>query len=165
MKKQLANFVAMGLFLIVSTGMQTGSKEYTIQGKIRGNVDGKSVYLKRDDKTIVDSTIIKNGSFYFKGNVNYPSLHTITILKNDNPATSGKPLSQPIIPVFLENSAVKISGMIDSISVESEFYYTNDKYKYENINVKGSLSHDSYLRFINSFNAISKERMEIHFNR
>lgn len=161
MKRIITNFFALALILLFSGSLHAHIGGYNIHGKIKGDVNGKRVYLKGHDKTIIDSAIIKNGSFNFKGTVDYPSLHTIIILNKDMPTESKKPAPQPLIPIFLDNSNVEVSGIIDSISNENEFYYNNDKYKYENVKVVGSASHATYLSFVNSFNIISKERMAV----
>lgn len=67
-RKTLHSFV----FLLFATAIYAQQKDYTVEGTIHNSYDGKLVYLqilneKRNGLLDVDSTIVKNGQFTFKG--------------------------------------------------------------------------------------------------
>lgn len=82
------------------------STQYTITGSVSGYEDGTSVSFL-DDQTgyPVKQTEIKKGKFVITGKVKEPTFKVIVF--GDQP---------PVIPFFLENNSIKISGTKDSIA-------------------------------------------------
>ncbi|MFK5890136.1 MAG: DUF4369 domain-containing protein [Flavobacteriaceae bacterium] len=76
------------------------SKNFTIEGKIKGNYKGY-IYLKYNDT--VDSVLVKNNHFNFKGTVPEP---TRAVLSPESPY-SKKMMS--LTSFMLENSNISVS--------------------------------------------------------
>lgn len=81
MKKTILKSGLLALTLISSlTSCSKKEEGYTINGKFTDVKDGM-VYLEfaDDEKKIIDSAVIANGSFIFKGKLDEPSLHIIRL--------------------------------------------------------------------------------------
>lgn len=103
MKKQLL-FISI-ILLIISC--KNTKNEYSLNGNVKGSKQNK-VYLKKRDKgnwISIDSTIIKNEKFVFKGNVNLPEMYFINI-----------PDYKCLIPFFIENTEITFNIKADSIN-------------------------------------------------
>ena len=139
-------------------------KAFVIKGAIDGNADGNMVYLKSAEKKggIIDSTVISNGRFQFNGKVEYPRLYNIVIVKNDKPVAPGRPVYQPVIPVFVENANIEINAVLDSIALEDYIYYGS--YNYNTVTIKGSSSNDRYMSFLDQYGPLAKKRSDIFMN-
>lgn len=100
-----------------------GGGKYTINGKIEGDFNGK-VYLSAAEgftPVKIDSAIVKNGKFTFKGGVKIPDLYFISLEDK-----KGQML------FFLENSKLNVTLPADSV------------WKGQ---VKGSGVHDQYVKY------------------
>jgi thiol-disulfide isomerase/thioredoxin len=135
-------------------------KGYNIEAKISGDANGKKVYLFSDanNSKPVDSAVIEKNRFVFKGEVACPALFRIKIMKNPVPA--GK--AQPVIPFFIENSAISLSALLDSIPDELKLMMNT--YTYKDIEIKGSASHDHYLSYLAKRTLFDKKRSDIFMN-
>ncbi len=83
-----------------------GGGKYTINGKIEGDFNGK-VYLSAAEgftPVKIDSAIVKNGKFTFKGGVKMPDLYFISLEDK-----KGQML------FFLENSKLNVTLPADSV--------------------------------------------------
>ena len=93
---------------------------------ISGNIEGLTtpyIYLSGSSydnmsKQILDSAVVNNGKFLFKGKVCYPSL--FQLFSKDKSKS---------LPVYLENSLIKIEGNVDS---------------WDKIVITGSTANDEY---------------------
>lgn len=128
---------------------------FTINGKISGKADGMKVYLIQEtwpEIKTVDSTLIKNGSFTFKGNVEVPVLYSIRIDKTPKgEVTSARNwLSSRF---YLENSLISYSGNIDSLPA---YYYD---YRKKNVSpvITGSATQDEMVSYNKSRAKLSSE--------
>lgn len=131
---------------------------YTITGNIKGNGEGKKVFLRSaENPKLMDSTVIKNGRFEFRGKVDYPQLFDITIVKNEPTAQNRRPW-QPLIPLFVENKVVKLSAELDSIHTQLEMY--TNKFDASRVKVEGSPLYEQYLQFNKTYDALQKKRSE-----
>jgi peroxiredoxin len=93
---------------------------FTINGSVKGFPDGTTVALLNGQTGAPEAeATVKNNSFSFSGKVNTPDFKII--LFNRKP---------PYVTVFLDNSAVTVTGVKDSI---------------ENARVTGSASHSDYM--------------------
>lgn len=158
------NFLPVLLFfLIINQGSnaQSTKNDFTINGKIEGKANGKMVYLKCADngRKILDSAKIKNGQFTFIGHVAYPQIYNIIIAKNDTPAKKGYPLIQPVIPIFVENSNIQITAILDSIPQEDYSYYGG--YDFKNVEIKGSASQKEYMNFLKGYQPLADKRSKM----
>jgi thiol-disulfide isomerase/thioredoxin len=81
-------------------------EQYTINGKISGNATGNAyLSLYQEGKlTVIDSVVISNGEFTFKGKVDFPDNYFIQIGE-----------SQDYINLFVENSKISVTAEIDSL--------------------------------------------------
>lgn len=98
--------------LALSANAQKG---YLIKGRLVGNYEGRKVRLdyKTEDKLIKDSTVVKDGRFFFSGRINSPGKAKVT-LDNvaDNNSGMGAEKNHPNdrYEFFLENANYTISG-------------------------------------------------------
>ena len=68
---------------------------YTITGHLKGNSEGKKVFLRSTiNPKLADSTVIRNGTFEFRGKVDYPQMFDITIMKTSPRKREGAPGSR-----------------------------------------------------------------------
>lgn len=97
MKKKLIFFC---LSLIAFSACKNDPR-YRIEGKITGNLDGKTVYLQKMENLraaeAIDSAVIVNGAFTMKGSVPTPDLYHLSI------AGSGYSLN-----LFVEDASIQI---------------------------------------------------------
>lgn len=163
-KKYLLIAILVSLVIFQSFDSINGAPGFTIKGSIKGNAGGKKVYLRLadDSKNNLDSTILKNGNFEFKGHVDYPKLYNIIIAKNDTPYRQGYPLFQPVIPVFVENSNIQIAAILDSIPLQD--FNNNRGYNYKNVAIKGSKSQETYLDFLKGFQPLGDIASNLFMN-
>ena len=146
------------IFVVVAVklcGAQTKANQYTISAELVGNVDGKMVYLRSsaDDKSTIDSTSVKDGKFTFIGHVDYPQFFNIIIVKNKDD------YGQPIIPLFVENSKITISAVLDSIPKQG--YNQYGFYHYNAVKISGSKSQDKYASFLKNYAPLSNRKNEL----
>jgi peroxiredoxin len=94
--------------------LSCAGKGFEIVGEIKGMADGTKVFLEKPDKNSqigfspIDTAVVKNGKFTFKGEVSEPELHAI-IFEN-------KAQAQPQgFSVVLENG--KITAIINKDSI------------------------------------------------
>lgn len=101
---------------------------YVIDGTISGDAEGMKVVLNRVDypqSELIDSTVIENGKFVFKGKVEEPGMYTIQIDKTPK-GQEFSPRNVTNSPFYLENSEIRFSGNIDSLPT---VYWSNKPQK------------------------------------
>ena len=146
-------FCLLGFIFISATPeCAVFSKKYKLDVTLAGKVEGNTVYLKDANRKTIDSTIIKDNKFNFRGKIDYPNLYTLVIVNGKQP----NPNFQPVIPIFLENSKISISAHVDSLSNMANF--RGNQYKYEQVTVKGSESHRVYLDYVAGYEPIYQNR-------
>ena len=73
----------LGMMAGMLASCHTQTDGYTIKGSLTGNADSGKVYLERSEyqaePTVVDSTVVENGSFTFSGKVDRPGLYFVVI--------------------------------------------------------------------------------------
>lgn len=102
--KQITLLIAACLF----AGMTYAQSGYTIKGSITGQTSGY-IYLlhyAKGDSPDVDSAVVTNGKFVFKGKVTSPQLYFIKKGVKDNSGALG---------FFLENTTLTVNANIDSL--------------------------------------------------
>jgi peroxiredoxin len=118
MKKLLFLLIALPFFAF----SQTPSKDFEITGNVTGYPDGTSVsFLNQQTGAPEKQASIEKGKFVIKGNLKEPSF--IVLVFGDQP---------PAIPLFIDNSKIKIDG---------------DKNNLENLSVTGSKSQNEFAEF------------------
>jgi thiol-disulfide isomerase/thioredoxin len=141
MKKTIFICGVLCLSAVLQSYSQTGSG-FTINVTVSKTAEGRKVYLKSDEVPgkPVDSTIVKGGSFGFKGSVPYPQFYTMVFKKLD------KQRFASAIPLFVENSKITVSAGLDSNATELEVLYAGG-FPYDKIKVNGSAAHGLFLKY------------------
>lgn len=96
----------LSLIIILSACESRNSDEFSISGKIEGKFEG-NVYLQKNKDgqfMILDTAVVKDGKFKFKGTIEYPNIYYIGI-------DEGR-----FVSFFNEASDIKIKFHIDSIT-------------------------------------------------
>ncbi|KAA6330190.1 Thiol-disulfide oxidoreductase ResA [termite gut metagenome] len=104
LKSRVFIFIASLIIIVSACTNASESKKYQIDGKI--NAESGFVYLQKFRNKMfftIDSTTIKDGTFSFSGDVEYPDLFGITLDKDVFPYL-----------IFLENSHIVVD--IDTIN-------------------------------------------------
>ncbi|HKL09737.1 MAG TPA: TlpA disulfide reductase family protein [Bacteroidales bacterium] len=101
MRKLFYSLLAIAFLFSCST-----ETKYNIEGQIEGLNSGSAVLQKVKDGNLVtvDSVALQNGKFSFKGAVDMPEYHVIRFAD-----------TLDAIPLFLENTTVKVVAHVDSI--------------------------------------------------
>jgi len=137
------------------------NKGYKIEGAIAGDANGKKVFLYSDaGNKPVDSLVIENNKFTFKGEVEYPALYKIKIIKNPPPEPNARRMVyQPVIPFFIENAVISISANLDSIP--DEYKSRVNSYTYKDIKIEGSALNGLYLTYSAKKKVYDSKRSDI----
>lgn len=132
-------------------GYSQTKNSFTIQGTVTGIAEGRKAYLIADETSAKpqDSTVVKNGTFEFKGSVPYPQYYTIVFDRLP------KQRFRSAIPLFIENKNISVHAPIDSNLSELELNYSGG-YPYEKVKVKGSAAQDLFLKYINGYEPLKK---------
>ena len=151
MKKAIVLVCAM---LLAVTGIT--AKNYKITGRLKGDVEGKTIYLCKSgtDEAIkwrpevLDSTVIRNGQFVFKGKLAEPSLLLLKYFPNDNRSESenGRIAMRPALPLFIGNEKVSVDGNVDNWQ-EDFMLAVYDIYDYKDTQITGSILNDLYREY------------------
>ena len=164
------------LCCLLLTAMSTTAKSYKIQGRLHGNVEGKTVYLCKmgdTDETkfrpaILDSAIVKDGLFVFKGKISEPTLLLIKYFPNDNRGDmeGERAAMRPCLPLFIDGGKIKVEASVDSMQSDFETAIYNT-YDYKDAVISGSPLNDLYREYKQGYtdrtNQISE--MSMAFNR
>lgn len=108
------------------------SPKYDLTGTTGADLDGKKVYLERLDSAAqyvaIDSAVVSNQHFTFKGTAQEPAIAMITVASENNPA----------LPFILENGNIQMT-----LGAESK--------------VSGTAANDSLQSYYNHIDEISKQ--------
>ncbi len=131
--KKITLFIITTLLLYSckKSSEKINSDSFNIVGSIKNISNDKKVYLKTQENgilTILDSTIIKNGKFEFKGRVEKPMIYGVFI---DS--------VKDAIGIFIENKTITIEAYKDSLASSK---------------ISGSNTNDDYLDFVKQSNLI-----------
>jgi len=79
--KKLFIFILAGIILSSCSNEPKITSNYSISGNIIGDFNGNVFLYKRDagDWVSIDSTVAQQGTFHFKGNIEYPELYYINL--------------------------------------------------------------------------------------
>lgn len=108
------NLQKLIMFAALSAPLVAASQQsYMIKGSVRNIKEPVTVILtyKVDGTRIMDSTIMKNGKFTFKGSVNGPK-EAHLVVKHGNASTQS-PATRPvedILPFLIENATINIAA-------------------------------------------------------
>lgn len=123
---------------VLSLASCTGNKSYTIKGSIEGASDGDTVFLQKRDNgqfNKLDSAVIANGEFTFKGSQDSVINCYITYAKGDN---------HLFMDFFLENGKIDVKvGKKDDSAI-------------------GTPNNDAYQEFRAKMNSLKNKQNEIY---
>ena len=139
MKQFLILFFLSAIISCKNKSTHNISNGYLIEASIDQTLNGKKAYLKTQNNGVIiilDTTIIKNGKFEFKGNIEKPVIYGIQI-----DSIKGT------IVMFMENETITIEVYKDSLSASK---------------ISGSKTNDEYLDFVKRSNKIVS-RMNVLF--
>jgi peroxiredoxin len=110
---------------------EAAEQGFEISGDVTGYDDGTSVSFLNDQTGLPEKqTTIEKGKFFIKGQVPEPSFKVLVF--GDQP---------PVVPLFLDNSKVKISG---------------DKNALDQLSITGSKTHSQYAAYSNQLKPYEK---------
>ncbi|SKB38711.1 Thiol-disulfide isomerase or thioredoxin [Sphingobacterium nematocida] len=146
-------FITLGICLVfVSCQVMRQKPYYALEAEITGAPEGGTVYLSNAKRIVIDSTIVRQHKFRFTGKVDYPTIYTITFVDHAEP----NPNLRPIIPVFMENSQIRIRADIGQLSKESQFRI--GQYDYDKVQVMGSHHDVIYREFLAGYKPLFESR-------
>ena len=129
---------------------------FRIKGKISGKVEGKKVYLKYADipsKTVLDSTVIRNGEFSFSGTAATPRFYSL-VFKNEEP--TDRVMQDRVINLFAANNDnISVTAVYDSLKKEIELYSGGGTSLAAS--VSGSAGNDLFLQYYRQKNVFDEE--------
>ena len=165
MKKAIVLVCAM---LLAVTGIT--AKNYKITGRLKGDVEGKTIYLYKsgtDEQlkyrpVVLDSTVIRNGQFAFKGKLAEPSLLLLKYFLNDNRGNeeNGRIAMRPVLPLFMGNEKVNIEANVDDWQ-EDFMVAIYDTYDYKGTKISGSPLNDLYREYKQGRTDYTKRRSRL----
>ncbi|ANI89214.1 hypothetical protein A9P82_07860 [Arachidicoccus ginsenosidimutans] len=133
-KKNLLQVLPMmGASIFAISASNAQSAGYTINGKL-SNLDSKYVYLEHTNGQKMDSALVSNGSFTFKGNAEFPFQAIIALTE--------QPQRGKVFPVYIENSAIQVTGDAGAL---------------KDVKITGSKTQDDYEAYITSIKDISAQ--------
>ena len=160
--------IMMALAMMLSA--TTMAKSYKITGRLTGNVEGKTIYLCKsgtDEQTkyrpvVLDSTVIRNGQFAFKGKLAEPSLLLLKYFPNDNRGDqeNGRIAMRPVLPLFMGNEKVNIEANVDDWQ-EDFMVAIYDTYDYKGTKISGSPLNDLYREYKQGRTDYTKHRSRL----
>ena len=110
---------------------EAADQGFEISGDVTGYDDGTSVSFLNDQTGLPEKqTTIEKGKFFIKGQLTEPSFKVLVF--GDQP---------PVVPLFLDNSKVKISG---------------DKNALDQLSITGSKTHSQYAAYSNQLKPYEK---------
>ncbi|SMG34851.1 TlpA disulfide reductase family protein [Sphingobacterium psychroaquaticum] len=146
------------LLALASIGATYAQQTFTIKGKVHGNTaNGTRVYLTKPNETgetRIDSTVIKNNTFTFKGKLDKPAMYRVFLTKGKG-AEAKKPENWLASGFYVDAGTITYDGHIDSLPS----YYYRPKQPNVKPTIKGSKAQDLADQLAAS---ISKQRREIN---
>jgi len=102
--KNLINIILIVGLLASCTNQPIKNHNFTINGTVNSDYSGQALLYKRESAEWInlDSTVVKDGSFVFKGNIDLPEIYYINIGTENNFA-----------PLFVEKSEIIFTANID----------------------------------------------------
>lgn len=146
----MKNIILIAFYSISLMACQQKHDGYVVHGNIAGNSDGMKVQLVDQSvypPVVLDSTVIKNGKFEFKGKLELPGRYQVIIDKTGEGDESEMLASS----FYLENSDITYSGHVDSLKT---YFWSNETFRKEPV-VTGSAMQDLY-------NQYRKKNRELH---
>lgn len=153
MKKNVLFFM-----LFLQPILLSAQQEYHIQGKVPGLKSGNKLYLvyQVDDRQIADSTIVKDGSFSFRGKLDYPVYGAIYLHKNPYVNRPAKGEHMDYFRLYLEpaNFTVKAIDSLKNLKITGS--PVNDLHRKQQAMMK--VNDDEFTALRKAFEALSKDK-------
>lgn len=131
--KKLVLFAAAGVMALAACQEKAG---YTIKGTADGAADGDTVYLQNrtaDGFVALDSTVVKNGSFEFKGTPDsIAELRYVTYMKGDNHMAAMLFVEPGTVTVSMSPEVSHVAGTVNNDALQGfmdEFQKINEEMK------------------------------------
>ena len=139
MKEAVYLFLFFSFYINVSAQTKPKNDHFIFKGEIVGQEKGYVAleYINKEGKRVMDSCMLKNGNFYFEGNINEP---TLAILKGDVKSIADDDINSTSI--YLE------SGSMTAIVQQDHF---------KEIVVTGSKSEAEYKMLQIKFDSLTKK--------
>lgn len=145
-----------GLLLSAATA---SAKSFEIKGLFHGDTEGKTVYLMKSGTSemskyrpqVLDSTVIKDGKFLFKGKLDEPTLLLVKYFPNDNRGDmepdGRRAAMRPVLPLYIDGGKISVEASVDSM--ENDFMYAiYGTYDYKDAKITGSALNDLYREYL-----------------
>lgn len=147
--------IAIIAVLLGMMSCQAKREGYIIKGELAGAPENEWVFLMdANQRVYLDSVQLKQGRFEFRGKVEFPELRNIMFYKDPSQRVYGwsKILC---IPVYVENSVIQVSVPFAEMPSKA------DKKRPESLDVKGSVSHDLYSRYVQRVEPLNLKYNEV----
>ena len=130
------NLIILATIILISC--TTKKDQFTIQGTI-ADVDSAMIFLQKpgiDGWEKLDSTKVIDGNFTFNGSVALPEMWYLNLKENE-----------VSVPLFIENAEIYVKIYPDSIDKST---------------IKGSTSHDIYMKYVVMDKTTMKKMEEVY---
>jgi peroxiredoxin len=134
-------FIALFALVTIASCTKAPKNEYTITGSVDSVFNGMAYLQKRLETPLItiDSSLITNGKFSFKGTIDYPEVYYITI-----------PATRSSVPFFIEPSGITVNINIKDIN------------KTKIIGSKIQTEYDRYLDQLDQYNTKIRENYQLY---
>lgn len=162
--------------LLALATVSVTAKNYQIKGTFRGDVEGKTVYLtritteqvSRYQPEVLDSTVIRNGQFVFKGNVAEPTLFMLKYFPDDTRESMNErgAVMRPVLPLLIDGGTVKVDATPDSLTTDF-YFYAYGTFDYKDTKITGSKLNDKYREYLEGYTRLNGKTSDesVAFNR
>ena len=136
------------------------SNQYQLKGNIAGQAEGLKVYLQTatyPEQKIVDSTVIKNGKFEFKGKLDGPAKYSVIIDRTPKGQKSTEK-NWLVSSFYLENAVINYNGHIDSLPG----YYSSSKRVTRKPIITGSANQDLLLKYEADLKVLNTKKGDLY---
>jgi len=116
--------------LLSANAIGANAQQFTLSGKLTGEPDAQVIfgYTSNDGKSVKDSTILHNGTFTFKGNINGGVLGYIYVADKSSKSQVGERANS--VQIFLEPGNITVAGSFDNLP-ELKFTGSTSQTEYE----------------------------------
>lgn len=160
MSKRTMNqkYATLGIFAccVLSGIWGCNHEDFRIEGNLKGEVNGKYVYLQYADtcRTTIDSAIITDNRFVFKGAC--PATRLATLFLQEKNEATGR-MTRLSLPLVLEKGRILVTANYDSIKPGIPLF---DHYK-----LGGTVSNDLFLEYMKlsaMYDKMDRESFDIY---
>jgi thiol-disulfide isomerase/thioredoxin len=140
------------VFILLLLGLAAKAQQgFIIKGTISGDIEGKTVHLLKGDneknRETIDSIIIKNGQFEFRGQADVPEVYMVRIFPTKDRRFFNENLeiiSRPSIPLLIDKGTIHIKAKLEDIPLSSLY----GGYDLSKIQFSSSSVNNAYMDYI-----------------